>query len=165
MCSDQTLIVTLNLIDFSLFLCYDTGVSGVDGWEGTVSEVGSWEGTVSKVGSWKSGITVVGWGGWEGSISVVDCWGSGVVDGLGLGVGVSGWGISVFHNWCSLDFNVFDDWCSEDLNLIWDWDSDWFLDINVVGVDGDLSWVMVNSVKEGGWDSDTWSEDLWFVDD
>lgn len=88
-----------------------------------------------------------------------------VVDGLSLGVGVGGWGIGVFHNWCSLNFYMFDDGCSGDHNFVWAWDSNWFLDINVVGVDGDLSWVVVNSVEEGGGDSDTWSEDLWFVDD
>lgn len=125
------------------------------GYDSSVSVVDSWNG-------WESGISVVD--GWESSVSVVDGW-NGMVDGLGLGVGVGGWGVGVFHDGCSLDFDVLDDWLSGDDNFIWDWDSDWFLDIDIVRVDGDLSRVVVNSVKECGGDSDTWSEDLWFVDD
>jgi len=123
-----------------------------------------WDGSISVVDGWGSNISVVD--GWGSSVSMVDCWGSSVsVDGLSLGVGVGGWGVCVFHDGMSLNLDMFDDWLSEDLNFVWDWDGNWFLDIDGVGVDRDLSWVVVNFVEEGGGDSNTWSEDLWFVDD
>lgn len=114
--------------------------------------------------SGEGSISVMDRGSWKGSISVMD-WCSLYYGVDGLGVGVGGWGIGVFHDGLSLNLDVVDDWCSGDNNFVWDWDSNWFLDINGVRVDSDLSWVVVYFVEEGGRDSNTWSEYLWFVDD